>query len=208
MASHWNRQKKKNVYIATYFGEVHFLQNQTISPVLLNLSSSQKNTIWFFGTFTPSIFACRLQVHWCYLTACRTSCVLASGLAGMGSHSNLCSSSSRKWPLSCSWRTTASSWFHQRPAASLTRSAFSPQPPAVLAPARDSASSLPSSVLQFGAKWQASKLLACVRFVSTAIGNSTHQDCASSPTTLVDVTTGASRSLFLICESIAQIHRN
>lgn len=82
-----------------------------------------------------------------YLTVCRTSCVLASGLAGRGNHSNLYSSSSRRWPLSCSWRTIASFWSHPLPAASLTPSAFSPQPPNVLSLAPDSASSLPWSIL-------------------------------------------------------------
>lgn len=82
-----------------------------------------------------------------YLTVCRTSCVLASGLVGRGNHSNLYSSSSRRWPLFCSWHTIASFWSHPPPAASLTPSAFSPQPPTVLSPAPNSASSLPWSTL-------------------------------------------------------------
>lgn len=109
-----------------------------------------------------------------WLTVCRTSCVLASGLAGRGSHSNLYSSSSRRWLLSCSWRTTVSFWSRPLPAAFQTLSAFSLQPPTVLSPAPDSASSLPLSV----------------------------QDCASSLTTLVDAATGAFQSLSLTVGSL------
>lgn len=36
----------------------------------------------------------------------------------------------------------------------------------------------------------------------------THQDCASSLTTLVDAATGASQSQSLTVESVAKIHRN
>lgn len=85
---------------------------------------------------------------YCYLTVCRTSCAPASGPADRGSHSNWCSSSSRRWPPSCSWRTTVSSWSRPPPAASPPPSVSSPRPPAVPAPAPDSASSQPSSALQ------------------------------------------------------------
>ena len=62
-----------------------------------------------------------------YLTGCKTSCARASGPAGRGSHSSWCSSSSRRWPPSCSWRTTASSWSRPRPAASPAPVASSPR---------------------------------------------------------------------------------
>lgn len=94
---------------------------------------------------------------------CRTSCVLASGLAGRGSHSNLYSSSSRRWLLSCSWRTTVSFWSRPLPAVFQTLSAFSPQPPTVLSPAPDSASSLPLSVLQVRQNKTNLKLVPCVK---------------------------------------------
>lgn len=79
----------------------------------------------------------------CYLTACRTSYALASVPAGRGNHSSQCSSSSKRWPLSCSQRTTASSLSHPLPAASQVPSASLLQTPTSPSPVPDSASSLP-----------------------------------------------------------------
>lgn len=79
----------------------------------------------------------------CYLIVCRTSCVLASGLAGRGSHSSWCSSNSRRWLPSCSWHTTVSFWSHPPPAVSPLLSASLPPPSDAPSPAPDSASSQP-----------------------------------------------------------------
>lgn len=78
-----------------------------------------------------------------YLTECRTSCVLASVLADRGNRSNWCSSSSRRWPPSCSWHTTASFLSHPRLVASPLLSASLPQTLTSLFPVPDFVSFLP-----------------------------------------------------------------
>ena len=103
------------------------------------------------STPTPSALRSQLQpgrdAHLAYLTGYRTSCARASGPAGRGSRSSWCSSSSRKWPPSCSWHTTASSWSRPRLAASPAPAASSPRRSAGPAPAPSSAASPPWSAL-------------------------------------------------------------
>lgn len=62
-----------------------------------------------------------------YLTACKISYAQASELVGRGSHSSWYSNSNKRWPLSCSWHTIASSWSHPLLAAFPVPAASSPQ---------------------------------------------------------------------------------
>lgn len=149
----------------------------------------------------------------CYLTECRTSCALASGLAGRGNHSSWCSSNSRRWPLSCSWHTTVSSLSHPLLAASPAPSVSSLQSPTSLSPAPDFASSRPSSALQ----WNTQTWSNTSRIHYIVLGNKvymqiifrfpkSHQDCASFLTTLADAATVIFLFQFSVVLSVGKTH--
>lgn len=82
-----------------------------------------------------------------YLTVCKISYAQASELVGRGSHSSWYSNSNKRWPLSCSWHTIASSWFHPLLVAFPVPAASSPQQSNDLVPVPGSDAFQPLSVL-------------------------------------------------------------
>lgn len=89
----------------------------------------------------------KLCVRHHYLTVCKISCAQASELVGRGSHSSWYSNSNKRWPLSCSWHTIASSWSRPLLAAFPVPAASSPQQSNDLVPVPGSDAFQPLSVL-------------------------------------------------------------